>query len=110
MVRTALVQNYDLRDAVVRVEAARANLGITRADQFPTVEAGASVTTVRSSASGTFPLPEGVDQTRTFGTRRRSIFSRSKWMSGAGCAARPKPHGRICSRPKRTARQSSRRW
>src|SRR5260370_28369196 len=35
LVRTALQQNYDLRDAVARVEAARANLGITRADQFP---------------------------------------------------------------------------
>ena len=33
LVRTALVQNYDLRDAVARVEAARANLGITRSDQ-----------------------------------------------------------------------------
>src|SRR5439155_991688 len=36
LIRTALVQNYDLRDAIVRVEAARATLGITRADQFPT--------------------------------------------------------------------------
>ena len=35
LIRTALVQNYDIRDAVVRVSAARANLGITRADQFP---------------------------------------------------------------------------
>jgi outer membrane protein, multidrug efflux system len=67
LIRSALERNHDLRDAVVRVEAARAALGITRADQFPTVEAGASATTVRSSASGTFPLPEGVDQTRTFG-------------------------------------------
>jgi multidrug efflux system outer membrane protein len=75
MVRTALVQNHDLRDAMVRVEAARANLGITRADQFPTVDAGASVTTVRSSASGTFPLPEGVDQTRTFGTAALNLLS-----------------------------------
>jgi multidrug efflux system outer membrane protein len=68
MVRTALVRNHDLRDAMVRVEAARATLGITRADQFPTVDAGANVTTQRSSANGTFPLPEGVDQTRTSGT------------------------------------------
>jgi len=35
LVRTALQQNYDLREAVARVEAARANLGITRSDQFP---------------------------------------------------------------------------
>ena len=75
MVRTALVQNHALRDAIVRVEAARANLGITRADQFPAVDAGASVTTVRSSASGTFPLPEGVDQTRTFGSVALNLLS-----------------------------------
>jgi multidrug efflux system outer membrane protein len=75
MVRTALVKNYDLRDAVVRVEAARANLGITRADQFPTVEAGAGVTNQRISSSGAFPLPEGVDQTRTFGAVSLNLLS-----------------------------------
>lgn len=68
MIRTALVRNHDLRDAVVRVEAARANLGITRADQFPSIDASAGVTASRSSASGSVPLPQGVDQTRTFGT------------------------------------------
>ena len=29
LIRTALAQNYDLRDAVARVEEARANLGVT---------------------------------------------------------------------------------
>ena len=75
MIRTALVHNHDLRDAVVRVEAARANLGITRADQFPTVEASASATTVRSSSTGAFPLPEGVSTKRTFGTVAVSLLS-----------------------------------
>src|ERR1700736_4594080 len=55
--RTALVQNYDLRDAVARVEAARANLGITRADQFPTIGASADITTTRFSRNGQTPLP-----------------------------------------------------
>src|SRR5207248_730257 len=35
LIRTALTQNYDLREAVARVEEARANLTITRANQFP---------------------------------------------------------------------------
>src|ERR1700728_77137 len=35
LIRTALQQNFDLRDAVARVEAARASLGITRSAQFP---------------------------------------------------------------------------
>src|SRR5260370_31639695 len=37
--RTALAQNYDLRDAVARVDAARANLGITRSNQPPNIDA-----------------------------------------------------------------------
>src|SRR5262245_50216888 len=32
LIRTALDRNYDLRDAVVRVDAARASLGITRSN------------------------------------------------------------------------------
>src|SRR3974377_2142010 len=31
--RTALAQNYDLRDAVARVDAARARLGVARSEQ-----------------------------------------------------------------------------
>jgi outer membrane protein, multidrug efflux system len=75
LIRTALVQNYDLRDAVVRVDAARANLGITRADQFPNVAASADLTTLRNSASGTFPLPQGFNQARTFGTAALNLLS-----------------------------------
>jgi len=47
--RTALVQNYDLRDAAARVEAARANLGITRSNQFPNLYANADISTTRFS-------------------------------------------------------------
>jgi multidrug efflux system outer membrane protein len=75
LVRTALEHNHDLREAVARVEAARANLGIIRADQFPTIEAGAEVATVRSSAGGSVPLPPGADHTRTFGTVGLSLLS-----------------------------------
>jgi multidrug efflux system outer membrane protein len=41
LIRTALQQNYDLRVAAARVLQAQAQLGITRANQFPTVSAGA---------------------------------------------------------------------
>jgi outer membrane protein, multidrug efflux system len=75
MVRTAFAKNFDMRDATARVEASRALLGITRADQFPTIEAGADVTTARISRSGSIALPEGVDQTRTFGTVALSLLS-----------------------------------
>src|SRR5262249_41752733 len=68
LIRTALVQNYDLRDAFARVDAARANLGITRSDQFPTMSAGQSFTTQGSSRNGSAPIPAGVDRDHTFGT------------------------------------------
>src|SRR5229473_1553221 len=49
LVRTALAQNYDLRDAVARVDAARANLGIARAAQYPSAVAGGVVNMNRLS-------------------------------------------------------------
>src|SRR5437763_1115581 len=42
LVKTALQQNYDVRVAATRVLQAQAVLGITRADQFPTITGGAS--------------------------------------------------------------------
>ena len=75
MVRTALVQNYDLRDAVARVDAARANLGITRADQFPTIDGSADVTATRFSSGGELPLPQGFPQNRTFGSVAINLVS-----------------------------------
>src|SRR5262245_10640492 len=75
LVRAALENNYDLRDAVVRVDAARANLGITRADQFPTVGATTDITTVRNSTNGSIPFPQGFEQRRTFGSIVLNLFS-----------------------------------
>jgi multidrug efflux system outer membrane protein len=42
LIRTALAENYDVKIAAARVLQAQAVLGITRADQFPTVDAAAS--------------------------------------------------------------------
>jgi outer membrane protein, multidrug efflux system len=42
LIREALSQNYDVRIAAARVLQAQAVLGITRADQFPTITGGAS--------------------------------------------------------------------
>src|SRR5580765_8021049 len=75
MIRTALVQNYDLREAVARVDAARANLGIVRADQFPTIDGSADVTVERFSSAGTLPLPQGFPQKRTFGSVAINLVS-----------------------------------
>jgi multidrug efflux system outer membrane protein len=55
LIRTALENNYDVRIAAARVLEARAQLGITRADQFPSLNGGGNITSQRSVASG--PLP-----------------------------------------------------
>jgi outer membrane protein, multidrug efflux system len=47
LIRTALEQNYDVRIAATRILAAQAVLGITRADQLPTINALASGTNDR---------------------------------------------------------------
>src|ERR1700677_3180483 len=69
LIRTALVSNYDLRDAVVRVEEARANLGVTRSNQFPQVGASGDVQINRLSRYGQTPLPVSFlpSQNRNFG-------------------------------------------
>jgi multidrug efflux system outer membrane protein len=44
LVRTALKQNYDLQLATERINAARAQLAITRSNQFPQVQGSANAT------------------------------------------------------------------
>jgi len=57
LIRTALVQNYDLRTAVANVEAERAVLGVTQSNQYPNVVVGGDVRFTRLSRDGAFPLP-----------------------------------------------------
>jgi outer membrane protein, multidrug efflux system len=54
LIRIALQQNFDLRVAATRVLQAQAQLGITRADQFPTISGGAALNTNRQSATVLF--------------------------------------------------------
>jgi outer membrane protein, multidrug efflux system len=58
LIRTAVVQNYDSRIAASRVLEARAQLGITRADQLPSVGAGAGISDTRNSQSKFLPAFE----------------------------------------------------
>ena len=68
LVRTAMVQNYDLRAAVARINAARANLGLARSDQFPQFEASADLTTERLSKNGQVSTGGQGGRTRSFGS------------------------------------------
>jgi len=77
LIRAALAANYDLRDAVARVEAARANLGLTRANQFPQVGASGEFYLNRLSRDGQTPLPASFlpDQNRNFGEAALNLLS-----------------------------------
>ena len=49
LIKEALANNYDIRIAASRVAQAQANVGITRADQFPQVSASGSIQNQRSA-------------------------------------------------------------
>ncbi len=77
LIRTSLERNYDLRDAVTRVEAARAQLGVQRSFQYPNVGAGAALDINRVSRDGATPIPRQVlpSQNRNFGTASLQLLS-----------------------------------
>jgi multidrug efflux system outer membrane protein len=58
LIHTALQQNYDVRIAATRILEARAQVGITRADQLPTINAGAQTIDQRSPRTKFFPAYE----------------------------------------------------
>ncbi len=55
LIRTALADNYDVRIAATRILQAEALLGITRADQLPTINAGAAGANFRDPQALGFP-------------------------------------------------------
>jgi multidrug efflux system outer membrane protein len=77
LIRTALTQNYDLRSAVANVEAARANLGITRSNQLPNVNASGNLELTRLSRDGSLPLPATFvpSQNRNWGEASLGLLS-----------------------------------
>jgi outer membrane protein, multidrug efflux system len=77
LIRAALAANYDLRDAVARVDEARANLGVTRSNQFPQFGASGDVQFNRLSRNGNFQLPASFlpSQNRTWGEGMLNLLS-----------------------------------
>jgi len=65
LIRTALRQNFDVRIAAARVAEARAQLRITRADQFPQLDGSALADRERVSASPV-PLPSQAFERNVF--------------------------------------------
>jgi outer membrane protein, multidrug efflux system len=68
LIQAALAANYDLREATARVDAARANYGITRSEQFPTIYGSGDIVNQRISRSGQFDVPEPIKRDRSFGS------------------------------------------
>jgi outer membrane protein, multidrug efflux system len=63
LIGTALQQNYDIRITAARILQARAVLGIAKADQLPTVSAGAATANERLSRTRSSPaVNTNVDQ------------------------------------------------
>lgn len=58
LIRTALQNNYDVHIAAARVLQAQAQLGIVRADQFPSLGAGGSISSIQSPQTGPIPAYE----------------------------------------------------
>jgi multidrug efflux system outer membrane protein len=58
LIRSALKNNYDVRIAATRVLQAQAQLGITRADQFPSLGVGGNIGSQRSPTIGPIPSYE----------------------------------------------------
>src|SRR5215472_1258961 len=77
LIRTALAQNYDLRDAVTRMEQAQANLGSTRSNQLPQISASGGLEVTRLSQNGPAALPAGfsINQNRNFGQTAINLLS-----------------------------------
>jgi NodT family efflux transporter outer membrane factor (OMF) lipoprotein len=77
LIRAALVANYDLRDAMVRVDQARANLSVTRSNQFPQFGVNGAVEINRLSRDGQTPLPSSFlpHQNRNFGEATLNLLS-----------------------------------
>jgi multidrug efflux system outer membrane protein len=70
LIRTALQQNYDVRIAASRVLQAEAQLGITRADQLPSLSVGGTV--VNEHVAGSGPIP-------SFGTTYGQLSTSAVW-------------------------------
>jgi len=97
LIRAALAANYDLRDAVARVDAARANLGITRSNQFPQVGASGDLQFTRTFSRWFTCATEFICKisNRNWGEASLDLLS-FEWTFGDGFGAPQRRLARIC--------------
>jgi len=66
LIKEALTNNYDMRIAATRILQAEANVGITRANQFPTLEGNASIIYERNAFFPKGPTFDTLGLTRNY--------------------------------------------
>jgi multidrug efflux system outer membrane protein len=91
LVDEALRQNANLALAVARVDEARAQLGITGADQWPSVDASFNRSRQQHSLKGATPLPPGIPrQTNDYRAQLNASYELDLWgkLRHASAAAR----------------------
>ena len=63
LVDEALANNLDLQVAMARIDAARAQVRLARADLYPSVDLGVNASRSKVTEVGTVPIPRGVSPT-----------------------------------------------
>ena len=75
LVQDALTYNYDVRQAIARIEGARATVGITRSEQFPQIYGSGDVVNQRNSRSSSVDLPQPIKRDTSFGSLLLNLLS-----------------------------------
>ncbi|HET7134320.1 MAG TPA: efflux transporter outer membrane subunit, partial [Casimicrobiaceae bacterium] len=63
LVDEALTNNLDLQVAMARIDAARAQMRLARADLYPSLDLGVGVSRSKVTEVGTVPIPRGISPT-----------------------------------------------
>jgi multidrug efflux system outer membrane protein len=75
LIHTALTRNFDLRVAMLRVETARANVGVARSEQLPQFNASAGLVVNEQSTHNPDFFPGLLPRTTTFGQVLLNLLS-----------------------------------
>jgi multidrug efflux system outer membrane protein len=80
LIQIAIVNNYDVRIAVEKIQAARANVGIARANQYPSVNNVEEYSAAKVSRVGATPIPSNTsDKTQYYSASLQAYFELDFW-------------------------------
>ncbi|MEQ1592048.1 MAG: efflux transporter outer membrane subunit [Thiobacillaceae bacterium] len=73
----ALVHNADIRLAAARIDEARANLGLAKADQYPSAQIGINAGRTKATEVGSFPIPSPINN--DFRANLQAVYEVDLW-------------------------------